>query len=94
MKVWVVTLQDGMGTIKLELCGDREKALTIGGDMMKEEFHGEDEGNACEGDDPSKFRVIEDYAKVPGLTLIVRARGPEDFFPGEAEVRIYEKEVL
>lgn len=92
MKTWVVILADGMGMIKMEVCEEYNKALHIGGEMMKEEYADDDAGVACEGDEPSKFVIVDDY--IPGIVGIFRKRDPEDFFPGEPEVRIYEKEIV
>ena len=59
MKVWVAELDDGWSISKFELCKDRERAMHAAANMMIQMFGME--GDACEGDEPSRFVTIIDH---------------------------------
>jgi hypothetical protein len=92
MKIWVAEIDDGWTTTKFELCESREKALHVAASMMVEQFG--IEGDACEGEGPTRFITIEDHGGQVGLTKILCVRGLDEFEQGAPEAAIYEKEVL
>lgn len=92
MKVWVAALNcEYNSECKFELFTNQMDAMTCAADMMIE-IYGKP-GDACEGHDPVRYLTIPDYGGTVGLTKIVFVRNPDDFFPGDPDVSIYEKEV-
>lgn len=89
MKVWVAEIYESHGVNKFSLHFKREDAMAVGMGMMRDHY----EPAGSMGDyEPAQFDTIEDYAGRLGLTKIIWVT--EGFFPGAAEVSIYEKEIL
>lgn len=87
-KVWVAEIRDEHET-RFAIFKEHIDAMTAAADMMIEVYG--KPGDACEGDDPTQFRTIENYGGRPGLTKIIWVT--EGFFPGAAEANIYAMEV-
>lgn len=92
MRVWVAELDDGWTTSKFELFKTKEQAMGCAADMMVEMYGMT--GDACEGDEPSRFITIEDHGGQHGLTKILCVKGLDYYPQGAPEAAVYEKDVL
>lgn len=90
MKVWVAEFSDGYGPGKFALFVHREDAMVQAANWMTAEY--KQEGDACEGDDVTEFRTIDNYGDTPGLTKIIWVT--DGFFPGAPDASVYEKEIV
>lgn len=91
MKVWVAELDDGWAVSKFDLFRTKEQAMLCAADMMIEMFGMT--GDACEGDEPSRFITIEDHGGQQGLTKILCVKGLDYYPQGAPEAAVYEKDV-
>ena len=89
MKVWVAEFSGADMTTKFELFNQEIDARVAAANMMTE-YYGK-EGDACEGDDVTEFRTIENYGGKQGLTKIVWVT--DGFFPGAPDASVYQKEI-
>ncbi len=89
MKVWVAEFS-GEGVSRFELFVHREDAMVRAADWMTAEY--KQEGDACEGDDVTEFRTIDNYGGTEGLTKIIWVT--DGFFPGAPDASVYQKEVM
>lgn len=81
--IWVSFLHDAYGLAEIELSSTHERAVMIGREMlMKVEHLAENEVD-----------VIENYGGQTMRTEIIRKRSPDEFFPGETSVSIFQREI-